>query len=270
MVTLSSTSFTVPRAGGTTLTLRATVYLPDGVDPRSAGEKLPTAVLFHGFCSTRIEFGRYFVQIGRMLAEKGMAAIAYDRAGHGESDGVFFDTSTHGDVRDAVRVVDQIRRLPFVDPHQIHFVGLSMGSVVASLTAPLLKEQPVSMVLTSAATSFVDEITKKHTIQGHPFADELKSKGYFDFMGEAMGPAEIKDAATLDPYKETEGFTGDVLFIHGTADFIPLDYIRRYKDVYGSHMDLKVIENGGHGFGNVEHRKIVLPMIRDFLLAHTR
>jgi pimeloyl-ACP methyl ester carboxylesterase len=268
MISLHSLDFTVMRSDNSTLTLRATAYLPDGVTINSRSP-LPTAVLFHGFGGTRIEYGRYFVQIGRMLAQAGFAAIAYDRAGHGESDGDFFDTSTHADVKDAVQVIRQIRKLPFVDPHNLHFVGLSMGSIVASLTAPQLDEQPRSMVLTSAATSFVDEITKEHKIQGQSL-EGLKQHGYFDFMGQAMGPAEVEDAAHLDPYEEARGFNGDVLFIHGTADFIPLDYIRRYSNVYGKHMTLKIIQGGGHGFGNVEHRKIVLPSIRDFLLAHAR
>mgnify|MGYP002236846325 CR=1 FL=1 len=79
-------------------------------------------------------------------------------------------------------------------------------------------------------------------------------------MGVAMGPAMVEDAGRTDPYGMACGYRGKVLAIHGTKDFIPVDYIRRYEDVYGENMQLKVIEDGDHGFGNVKHREMVMPL----------
>lgn len=118
--------------------------------------------------------------------------------------------------------------------------------------------QPKSIALCSTATSYVDEIAGGH-IQGKPLS-AIEEQGYLDFMGVAMGPAMVEDAGRTDPYGMACGYRGKVLAIHGTKDFIPVDYIRRYEDVYGENMQLKVIEDGDHGFGNVKHREMVMPL----------
>ncbi len=65
------------------------------------------AVLFHGFGGNRIDFSGFVVQMARELASRGLVVVTYDRAGHGESDGTFFDTTVSGDVEDALQVVEQ-------------------------------------------------------------------------------------------------------------------------------------------------------------------
>ena len=96
--------FTVERADGTSLTLRGTRYLPEGF---SEDGHSPVAVLFHGFGGNRIDFSGFVVQMARELASRGLVVVTYDRAGHGESDGTFFDTTVSGDVEDALQVVEQ-------------------------------------------------------------------------------------------------------------------------------------------------------------------
>ena len=93
------------------LTLRGTCYLPDA--PVGAGA--PAAALMHGLGGNRIEGARLFVSLAQALTAQGIAVLAWDRAGHGESDGSFFDTTVSRDVRHTHLVLDAFARLPEVD-----------------------------------------------------------------------------------------------------------------------------------------------------------
>lgn len=246
------------------MTLRGTRYLPEGF---SDGGDFPVAVLMHGFGGNRIDFSGFMVRVGRALADSGIVAVAYDRAGHGESDGDFFDTTIEGDIHDALQVISAVRRMPGIDADDLHLVGLSFGAVQSTYLAPLMDVPLRSLTLCSIASSYADEIRGGH-LQGQSL-DSLETVGYFDFMGVSMGPALIDEAKATDVYEKARGYDGPVLFIHGTDDFIPVEYVERYRDVYGNHMETMIVQGGGHGFGNVEHRRVVMPKIAEFVSGHT-
>lgn len=232
------------------LTLRGTSYLPDGPGP------FATAVLLHGFGGSRVEVSAAFVQLARALNRAGLAAVAYDRAGHGESDGSFFDTSASGDVRQAREVLSAIAQLDFVAPGGLHLVGLSLGAVIA---AALAAESPVpirSLTLWSVAAVFVDDIASG-VIQGRSL-ESLKTDGYFDFYGQRMGPAMVEDAATFDPYQRAAGYRGPARILHGTADFVPVSYAERYQQLFGDCAELSVVPGADHGWASVPHRDLVI------------
>ncbi|MBW3083629.1 alpha/beta hydrolase [Bifidobacterium phasiani] len=262
-IALEPMSFDVDGGDRGALTLRGTRYLPEGF---GADGGHPVAVLMHGFGGNRIDFSGFIVQVGRTLAEHGVVAVAYDRAGHGESDGDFFDTTIAGDVDDALQVIAAVRRMPGVDPNDLHLVGLSFGAVQSTYLAPLLDVPPRSLTLCSTASSYADEIRGGH-LQGQPL-DSVAATGYFDFMGVAMGPALIDEAKATDVYAKAQGYDGPVLFVHGTEDFIPVDYVERYRDVYGERMETMIVQGGNHGFGNVAHRRAIMPRIAQFVSGH--
>lgn len=86
-----------------------------------------------------------------------MSAVAHDRAGHGESDGEFFDTTAAGDIRTAHRVLEVVRALPDVDGNDVHPLGMSLGAVIASVAAERQSIRPVrSLTMWSTAAVFVD------------------------------------------------------------------------------------------------------------------
>lgn len=262
MIDMKPIAFHIDGGARGPLTLRGTEYLPERFDEHG---KAPVALLFHGFGGNRIDFSGFMVQLARELAVRGIVAVTYDRAGHGESDGEFFDTTVTGDVSDALQVVEVVRNLPGCDPDNLHLAGLSLGAVIATWVAPRLAVQPRSITLCSIAASYADEIRGGH-LQGCPLST-MDDLGYFDFMGVAMGRAMIDDAVATDPYEQAKGFAGRAKFIHGTADFIPIDYARRYRDVYGERMELLEIQGGDHGFGNVGHRGVVMKSAGDFVAA---
>ena len=79
--------------------VRGTHYLPDAPD---AAAPFPTAVLLHGFGANRMETTGLFVTLAKALVASGVGVVAFDRVGHGESDGEFFDTTVSGDVAEDI------------------------------------------------------------------------------------------------------------------------------------------------------------------------
>lgn len=244
------------------LQLRGSRYVPTGEGP------FPTAVLFHGFGACRVEVSGAFVALARSLAASGIAVVAYDRAGHGESDGVFFDTTVSRDIRHAHAVIGEVARLDFVDARSLHLVGMSLGAVVASIVAAESGIPMASLTLWSAAGLFVDEISAG-AIQGRSLAT-LGTQGYFDFLGMRMGPAMRDDARTLDLYGRVAAYAGPALIMHGDADFVPVRYAERFRDAYGRAATLEVVAGADHGWAQVPHRELVISRTVEFIKAHSR
>lgn len=241
------------------LVLRGSLY-PAQSD--KADQPAPSVVLFHGFGGNRIEGGRFIVQLARALQEAGYRILAYDRAGHGESDGEFFDTNVTQDVEDALAVLEEFAQDPLVDQQHIHLVGLSLGAIVASVVAARTSLPIESLTMVSNAAAFVDEIASG-AIQGKPLSN-LHTDGYFDFWGMRMGPAMVEDASRFDPYEAARPYKGRVLLVHGDRDFIPISYARRYAQMWGEQAKLVEVEGGDHGLNTVPHREL---LARE-LLAH--
>lgn len=244
------------------LCLRGTCHVPDGAGP------FPTAVLFHGFGGNRMEFSGAFVALARALTRDGVAVVAYDRAGHGESDGAFFDTSVSRDVEQAHEVLAAVCRLPFVDPRAVHFVGMSLGAIVAAVLAAEAASPVASLTLWSAASVFVDEI-RSGLLQGRSLAT-LDTRGYFDFLGQRLGPAMRDDACRFDLYGRVGPFRQPVLILHGDADFVPVRYAERLCDAYGGRATLQVVEGADHGWAQVPHREFVIARTVEFIAAQPR
>lgn len=240
--------------------LRGSLYLPDGI----AGPR-PTAVLHHGFGGSRTEAGS-FVDLARALNARGVAVVAMDRAGQGESDGDFADISVERDVHDSIELLDRIAALDVVDAHDLHLVGLSMGAVVASLVAAQRPQAVRSLTFWSVAAVFVDEITAGR-LQGQP-TDVVERVGWFDFYGRRIGPALFAEAPGFDVYGRARGYAGPVRVLHGDADFVPVRYAEAYGDVYGDAMELTVVPGADHGWSTVPTRDLVIRETVEMVCRH--
>ena len=157
------------------LTLRGTAHVPEGVIG-----PVPTVLLFQGFGAVRDEYFCSFVQISRQLAKRGIAAIAFDFSGHGESDGDFIDFTFSNEVYEGTQLVAFVKTLDFVDETRVALLGMSLGSVAASMVAGLVGDAVMGLCLWSPAAVFQDEILENQTLQGKSIAT-VAEKGYFDF-----------------------------------------------------------------------------------------
>ena len=113
-------------------TLRGTAYLPDHAasGPGSA-TRVPTVLMLHGFTGNRIGNGFMFVNLGRALAERGIAAVAFDFLHSGESDGSFDQMLVSGEIEDALTMTRWLGGQGFVDRSRMAVLGHSLGALVA-------------------------------------------------------------------------------------------------------------------------------------------
>lgn len=238
--------------------LRGAAILPEGAGP------FPTAVLYHGFASTRHESGM-FIALGRALEAAGVAAVAFDRAGHGESDGEFADTTVSADVADGLDVLSGVAGEPFVDAANVHLLGFSLGAVVASVVAAQSDVRVRSLTMVAVAAVFVDEI-RAGNIQGRPFGDVDRPGFVVDFNGSRLGPAFIRDAVTFDVYGRARPFRGAVRLIHGDSDEIaPASYVTRYTDLYEGRARATIVPGADHSWMCLEHREALIGGAVDFI-----
>lgn len=94
-----------------------------------------TAVLLQGFfTSTHVGPARLYVQIGRILARRGIEVIRMDCLGIGDSDGDFEEATYESQLRDYRTMVEEARG------RRIILVGHSLGS---SMAIRLAVERPV-------------------------------------------------------------------------------------------------------------------------------
>ncbi|MCX4242961.1 alpha/beta hydrolase family protein [Paraliomyxa miuraensis] len=123
------------------VTLAGTVCRPRGSSD-AAG-----AVLVHGSGpATRDEFS----SLARLLARRGIAAVAYDKRGAGESTG-----ETHGGpyrdyAQDAAAMLRHLQAVPGVDPTRVGLVGISEAEWVMP-QVPTLGVRPAFIVVIGAS-----------------------------------------------------------------------------------------------------------------------
>ena len=131
------TTFSCERDG---LTIRGTEYKPQG-------EKLPIAIVSHGFMAFQDTVRQY----AKALAEMGYAAYCFDFCGgsvvKGKSDGKTTDMSVLTEVKDLESVIDYAKGQAYTDENHILLMGCSQGGFVSAITAAKRKQEIEKLIL---------------------------------------------------------------------------------------------------------------------------
>lgn len=107
-----------------------------GVIHRPIGEEKPPVVLFcHGLAGHKIGKHRMYVQLAESLSHVGIASFRFDFRGSGDSEGEFAEMSMQGEIEDAVKALEIIRELPYVNHSRIGIFGRSFGGAIAVYAA---------------------------------------------------------------------------------------------------------------------------------------
>jgi dipeptidyl aminopeptidase/acylaminoacyl peptidase len=97
-------------------------------------------------------------------------------------------------------------------------------------------------------------------IIGTKAIQEIETKGKSDYMHYEFTKRFTDSLAKFQPLTELQGYSGDVLVVHGTADdVIPVDYCFLYQKMFwlrkeGS-CDKEVILQGDHTFSSKDSRE---------------
>jgi fermentation-respiration switch protein FrsA (DUF1100 family) len=107
--------------------LAATLYLPP------AGPPAPAVVFVHG-AGPAVRGGGY-QELGRHFAQKGVAALIYDKRGCGASTGDWRRAGLYDLAEDALACVRLLRGRPEINPAQVGLWGLSQGASIIPIAA---------------------------------------------------------------------------------------------------------------------------------------
>lgn len=208
--------------------------------PKSAEEKLPVAIIAHGFGSSYT----YMKEYAAKLASSGIAAYIFDFCGdssYSRSDGNMLKMSVLTEKKDMEAVLSGVKTFDFIDQDHIFLMGASQGGLVASLSAAAHNKEIKGLGLLYPAYVIPDDPRKTY----QSLSDVPAS---YDIMGMRVGKIYYQDVYKMDVYKEIKDFKKNVLIVHGSADtIVPISYSKKALKVF-KHADLKVIDGAGHGF----------------------
>lgn len=205
----------------------------------------PVAVFSHGFGAARV----YDSEMGSDFVQRGIAFVAFDFCGGGlasQSDGSMLDMSVLTEAADLEAVMDAVCALDKVDSQKLFLVGSSQGGYVSAYVAAKRPADVRALVLNFPAFCIGDDARER--IEGSP-GDGIPEQATFG--GLPIGKRYLQDAMTVDIYDVIDGYTGDVLIIHGSDDeIVPPAYSVRAAQVYGTKAELVVLGGMRHGFRN--------------------
>ncbi len=259
---VTETVFSVTRQG---LVIR-------GTELRPAGDRLPAAIVCHGFMATQDTVRQYAMA----LAELGYAAYIFDFCGgsaaFGKSDGSTTDMSVLTEVEDLEAVIAHVRSLPYVDAERLLLAGCSQGGFVSALTAAKHPDEVEKLILIYPALCIPDDARRGQMM----FArfDPAAIPETFDCGPMKLGRCYPEAVLGLDPYAEIAPYRGRVLLIHGTKDtLVKPEYSQRAQEAYlascpdgmaaADRVRLHLISGAGHGF-NVKQDRECIGYIRTF------
>ncbi|WP_310551211.1 alpha/beta hydrolase [Paenibacillus glufosinatiresistens] len=255
----------VIRYGGEELT--ASIHYPakEGGGGRCKN-RVPLAVICHGFVGNRIGTDRLFVKAARELAEDGCVVIRFDYAGCGESTGSYGAENMESMIAQTRAVLDYGLGATDVDPTRVTLIGHSLGGAVALLTA--VRDRRVKNLVLWASVGYpFNDIVK---IVGRSAYDQAVKAGSADHAGYAFTPAYFNSLAAFQPFQEAGKFGGDVLVVHGTSDdIIPVDYAFLYQKVFWTRpegrCDKEIIFQADHTFSSGTAQSQLLKRTREWI-----
>jgi len=229
-------------------------------------DRVPMAVICHGFVGSRIGVDRIFVKAARELAEEGYLVIRFDYIGCGESSGNYGSEDMESLISQTKAVLDYGLSASDVDPTRVTLIGHSLGGAVALLTA-VRDHRVKNLVLWSAVAYPFNDIVK---IVGREAYDKAVKTGSADYAGYTFTPTYFNSLAAFQPFQESSKFSGDVLVIHGTSDdVIPVDYAFLYQKLFWTRpegrCDKEIIFQADHTFSSGPAQEQVLKRTIDWM-----
>lgn len=232
--------FTCERDG---LTIRGTEFKPEG-------EKLPIAIVSHGFMANQKSVTKYAQQ----LAQLGYAAYCFDFCGgciRGKSDGKTVDMTVFTEKEDLKAVIGYAKGRTYTDGTRLVLMGCSQGGFVSALTAAELDDAVERLILFYPALCIPDDSRRGQMLMAKFDPQNIPEVIHCGPM--RLGRNYPASVLELDPFEAIRPYRGPVLIVHGTDDrIVPIDYARRAKQAYNAdgneHCQLAVLKDAGHGF----------------------
>lgn len=223
--------------------LKGTLWLPG-----TAGS-YPAVICLHG--SGKIDRNGFYIKgFAEYFSKRGIAVLAFDKRGVGESGGEYpgsYGGSMVQYAADAIAALHTLNKLPEIDGRQIGLFGVSQGGYIIPLAAAMDKKNVAFTIIVSG-----------------PIVSIGKENLFSDLTGNAQGSPtgisaeEIRtrlaeyDPKGYNPYPFVEEMFKPGLWVWGANDrSVPpvesLENLKKIKKRWDRKFTWKVFENADHG-----------------------
>lgn len=229
--------------------------------PVADGRPAPAVLLLHGDFGDR--HASEFDELEQVLAARGIASLAIDFAGSGESEESQLDLSYGSMLTDANAALDYLAGDPDLDPARLAVLGFSRGGSIAATMAGTRPDVAALVSWSGAVYNGFDELPDLH--------EQARVDGMAQVGDDLEIPLAWFDSIEAShPLDDVAGYTGPVLAVVGSDDdVVDPSYARTFLDtVAGSDKTLHVIEGAGHGLDDEpEYGQEAVDTTADWLVA---
>ena len=181
--------------------------------PAEQAEKMPVAVIIHGFTGHKDE--PHLLAVNQALLDAGCVTLRADMYGHGESGGAFRDHNLYKWLNNALTLVDYARAMPYAG--DIYLCGHSQGGLTAILTAAMKRDVIKGLIALSPAT-MIPEMARQGNLLGYSYDPEHIPEEIPSWNGKTLGGNYIRVAQTIRVEDAIDRYRGPVLLVHGDQD----------------------------------------------------
>ncbi len=162
------------------------------------------------------------------VAYQGIAICSFDFCGgslESRSDGASTDMSVATEAADLKTVLEDVKKLPYIDNEKIYLLGMSQGGFVATMVAAQYAEDVSGLILLCPA--YVLQDFEQIVLKGR----EVPERFWFRNMN--IGKKYVLDLKSVDIYKMMEKYPGPVRIYYGDQDeIVSVSYIERAVETF--------------------------------------
>jgi alpha-beta hydrolase superfamily lysophospholipase len=208
-------------------------------------------VMAHGFKSSKIGPSRYFVDLARALAERGIATFRFDQPGSGDSEGSFEDSSFNT----WVETIEHAVRMLEDEGSRVALLGQSMGGRAALAAATRWGDFIAGLALWSPAPLLAVD----YSAGEGDWAEEEGQRVRWEFWQEAAA------VDFLDLYSR---LAVPAYIIYGTSDaMISVEEMQTVANARREGDQIRIIEGLPHSAWPTPQREEILRETADKLVS---
>jgi alpha-beta hydrolase superfamily lysophospholipase len=235
----------------------------------SEGAAFAAVLMLHGFGTSRNN--RLNKKLAPWLAERGIASVRFDFAGHGESGGNTRDLTIGTAAADVATVYRSVQNLTGTTALNCAAVAASFGAS-ALLRSVKRLEHLRAMVLRAPVSNYAE--VRRLQFGDSGIAD-WKKTGLL-IVDSSRGSIEsgydfYLDAKAHDTYAAAKNLSTPTLVIQGSEDeTVPLNHSELLVSAIGPKAHLEIISGADHSFKNEDQFNLLFDLAGGFLLQHLR